>query len=99
MRRLKRIGIAVIVLAAVVCGLDWLVLKFRKQPTGSVQVRVFYAVKLKGQKTEYLSDEPQTQTCVNALLPHGGNYPCWYLERHREQWVDIDSGAAHPFQW
>lgn len=99
MQRLKRIGIGILVLAAIIWGADWLVYLLRKQPTGTVDVRVFYAVALKGKKTEYLGGDPQTQTCAGALLPHNGNVPCWWLERHKEQWVDINSGAPHPMQW
>lgn len=55
-----------------------------KRPTfGSVDVRRQYAVRQKNKKLEYYFDPPESQACVNALLPHFGVKPCWYLNRHR----------------
>ncbi len=59
---------------------------------GTVQVNVYYAVRLKGKKTEYLRADTETETCANSLFPQIGYLPCWYLNRHRQKWVEIGAG-------
>jgi hypothetical protein len=80
-------------LAALVYAGDYGVFKFRvgmkRSPYGSVAVQHFDAVLKKNGRTEFLFDPPAPQTCVNALLPHEGFLPCWYLTRHREQGTNI----------
>lgn len=56
---------------------------------GSVVVSHYYAVAQKNGKTRFIFDPPQAETCVNALFPHGGSSPCWYLRRHPEQRTEI----------
>jgi hypothetical protein len=93
LRTILRILAGLAVLAGLLFAGDYLVLRRHPEQFGSVEVRTFYAIKLKGKKTEYLYGEPEEQTCVHALFPQYGATPCWYLERHKEQRVDIDSGA------
>jgi hypothetical protein len=53
------------------------------RPTfGTVQVRRQLDVPQKNKKTEFYFEPPEDQACVNALLPHFGVQPCWYLRRH-----------------
>ena len=53
------------------------------RPTfGSVRVRRSYAVPQKNKKTEFYFEPPEDDPCVNALFPHFGVPPCWYLNRH-----------------
>ncbi len=94
---MKRILFAFAGSAVLLYGADWLVLRLRSQPMGSVQVQRYYAVTLKDRKTEYLFDEPQEQACVRALFPHGADLPCWYLERHKRQRIDVQSSPVHGF--
>jgi hypothetical protein len=79
--------------AALAFGVDYTVLRVRaatsRNPYGSVTVRHYYAVLQKNGKTQFIFDPPQPWTCVNALFPHGGFLPCWYLRRHPEQRTDI----------
>ena len=56
---------------------------------GTVTVHRYYAVPQKSGKLEFLSTDPQDQTCVHSLFPHLGDPPCWYLSRHREQRIDM----------
>jgi hypothetical protein len=56
---------------------------------GTVTVHRYYAVPQKSGKLEFLSTDPQDQTCVHALFPHLGDPPCWYLVRHTEQRIDL----------
>jgi hypothetical protein len=95
--RLRRILVAailtVLAAAALVYGLDFTVFKIRaatnRNPYGSVTVNHYYAVLQKNGKTQFIFDPPQAQTCVNALFPHQGSPPCWYLSRHPDQRTDI----------
>jgi len=99
MRAARRLG-AALGLALVVYAGDYVSLRFRippREPYGMVQVRHYYAVKLKNKNTEYLFDEPQDQTCVNSLFPHEGDTPCWYLVQHKQQRIDINAGPAGPW--
>ena len=54
---------------------------------GTVQVRRQIDVPQKDKKTDFYFDPPEDQACVNALLPHFGVQPCWYLNRHKNSEV------------
>jgi hypothetical protein len=79
--------------AALTFLVDYGIFRFRAATNrgafGSVTVRHYYAVLQKSGKTTFMFDPPQPWTCVNALFPHGGYLPCWYLARHPEQRTDI----------
>jgi len=78
---------------------DWLSIRFRfpkRAQFGTVQIRPYYAVRLKNNKIEYMMADPETQTCVNSLFPQSGYTPCWYLSRHTERRINIDSLAPVP---
>jgi len=74
-------------------GVDLAVIRIRiaanRNPYGSVVVSHYYAILLKNGKTQFIFDPPQAETCVNALFPHSGMQPCWYLSRHPEQRTNI----------
>jgi hypothetical protein len=54
------------------------------RPTfGTVQVHRQLDVPQKNKQTEFYFDAPVDRACVNALLPHFGVEPCWYLNRHK----------------
>jgi hypothetical protein len=92
-RTLTAAALVIIVAAALVYGADYLSLRYRipnhREQFGTVQIERYYAVPLKDRKTEYMFDEPSSQTCVNSLFPHFGYTPCWYLSRHRRQEVNV----------
>jgi hypothetical protein len=75
--------------AAIVYALDFAVFRMRASMNwnayGSVIVNHYTAVPQKSGKTLLTFDAPQPWTCVNALFPHGGMLPCWYLSRHPDQ--------------
>ena len=54
-----------------------------------VQVTSYIAVPEKGQKTEFFPPTVDQQTCVNALFPHRGFNPCWYVRRHADDRQNI----------
>jgi hypothetical protein len=96
-QRLKRIFvgaiIAVLGVSALAYGLDYAVFRIRaatsRNAYGSVIVNHYTAVLQKSGKTTLTFDPPQPWTCVNALFPHQGWLPCWYLSRHPDQRTDI----------
>ena len=59
------------------------------QPYGQFTVTSYDAVPQKNGKTQFIFNPPEVQTCVNALFPRGGYPPCWYLQRHTEQRIDM----------
>ncbi len=104
MPRLKRIlMIVVLVIVAIpvlAFAADYLSVRFNvpnRTLFDDVEVRQFYAVKLKDKKTSYMFGQPQTVECVNALFPHDGDTPCWYRKSHTVIEVDINSGPPAPF--
>ena len=79
---------------------DYLSLRYRipknRDPLGTVEIEVYYAVGLKNHKVEYMRADPETQTCARSLFPQMGYLPCWYLNRHRRKWIEI--GRLHDIQ-
>ena len=54
----------------------------RPQPDSPLEtVTVYYGTRLKGNKVEIFYDNPSSETCVHAMLPHLGYRPCWYVGR------------------
>ncbi len=94
---LKRVivrGLAsVLSLTALAYGADYAMFRYRvaanRQPFGQFTVTSYDAVPQKSGKTEFIFHPPELQTCVNALFPHEGYVPCWYLQRHTEQRTDL----------
>jgi len=94
LRRIFRATLLGVVGTAIVAfGLDFGVFEIRvlakRDAYGSVTVNHYYAVLQKNGKTQFIFDPPQAETCVNALFPHAGAPPCWYLSRHPDQRTDI----------
>lgn len=74
-------------------AVDSVVFRYRvsanRQPFGEITVNSYDAVQQKNGKTEFIFNPPEAQTCVNALFPHDGFVPCWYLQRHTEPRTNI----------
>jgi hypothetical protein len=96
-QRLQRIFLlmmlGILAASALAFGLDFTVFRIRVAMNwnayGSVVVNHYTAVPQKNGKTQFTFDPPQPWTCINALFPHGGMLPCWYLSRHPDQRTDI----------
>jgi hypothetical protein len=88
-----RAVIAVVGTALLSFGLDFGVFRIRVAANwsayGSVTVNHYTAVLQKNGKTTMTFDPPRDWTCVNALFPHAGYFPCWYLGRNPDQRTDI----------
>jgi hypothetical protein len=95
-RVLKIVVLGAAGIFAVVFTGDYVSVRFgipnHREQFDSFDVRHFYAVKLKNRKTSYMYDQPQSMECVNSLLPHFGDQPCWYVKRHPVIQVNLDSG-------
>src|SRR4051794_28378149 len=88
---LKVLKLVAVSLALLYLG-DYLSLRFRvpsREPLESVPIEVYYAIGLKGMKTEYTRADPETETCAHSLFPQEGYRPCWYVMRHTIRWVEI----------
>jgi hypothetical protein len=79
-------------LAGLVYAGDYVSLRFRipgnREQFGSVTVQPYYAIAEKNNKTQFISADPQTVTCVHALFPHFTCQPCWWVSRHTDQRID-----------
>ena len=94
MKRIARNSLLLLVLAIGVTYLiDYAVLRIRiarnREPFGTVTVHRYYAVEKKNGKTEFLFNPPRDEQCVHSMFAHMGYVPCWRLERHPEQRVNI----------
>jgi hypothetical protein len=94
MRRwMRRIALTVMALLALLYAGDYASVRFRipkgRDPFGVVQVRLYYVVPQKNGKSELYFLDPQNQTCVHSLFPHLGYNPCWYINRHAHQRIDM----------
>jgi hypothetical protein len=77
-------GSAVLVYAG-----DDVYVRVKRDPVGTVQVNRYLSVPQKGGKFQFIFDGTESRPCVNGMFPHQGNAPCWYLERHRTERVDM----------
>jgi hypothetical protein len=92
-RFVVRTLVLVIAAAVVLYAGDYIQLRYRiarnLSPFGTVTVERFDAIKEKNNRTEFVFEEPEKQTCAHSLFPHGGYAPCWYASRHTEKRTDI----------
>jgi hypothetical protein len=61
----------------------WLIRGDRGHPGGAtVKVDQVYAIRNRWDVVEYSIGKAKTERCVNALMPHFGAWPCWYVKSH-----------------
>jgi len=91
MRRIRKIVlwgcVALASLTALIYVADDLSTRFRGRPVQQIKVNRIYAAVNQWNEVEYSVGTPVMQTCVDALMPHFGYTPCWYLRRHTFQQV------------
>jgi hypothetical protein len=84
---------SVLGLTALAYAVDFAVFRYRvatnRQPFGQITVTSYDAIPQKSGRTQFIFQPPQPQTCVNSLFPREGYTPCWYLQRHTEQRIDM----------
>jgi hypothetical protein len=85
--------LSLVACTAIVFVADYGILRYRvasnRNPYGSVTTYVYYSVGEKNQRTEYVFNNSEKDTCVHSLFPHFGYAPCWYLARHTEKRIPI----------
>jgi hypothetical protein len=94
---LRRVGLtlaAVVLIAYVADSLQWRALG---DPFGTVDVTVQLIVPLKNGQTEYYPATTESTQCAHALFPHATARPCWWLQRHSQQTVRVDSGSQPQY--
>jgi len=72
---------------AFIYAVDDLAARFHGKPTELMKVDRYYAAMNRWNQVEYSIGTPVMETCTEALLPHFGYVPCWYLRRHTIQQV------------
>ncbi len=75
-------GLALVSLAALIYLGDDLWARHRGRPVEQMKVGRLYAAINHFNELEYSVGTPVMETCVDALLPHFGFTPCWYLRKH-----------------
>jgi hypothetical protein len=90
MRRLFMTGLLALCLAlAILYVIDYGLIRFGRDPFGSVIVTRYYVIPKKNGKTEFLFQAPESEKCVHSLFSHQGYAPCWYLNRRPEQPINL----------
>jgi len=79
--------VALIPLTGLIYLADDLWARFRGRPFEHIQVGRVYAAVNHYNQTEYSIGSPTVEICVQALMPHFGYAPCWYLRRHTIQQI------------
>ncbi len=89
MNWLQRILILLVVGPGVAYLGDWAVVVMRGNPTRNVKIRQYMAIPQKGNKLQYAPADSTVEECVEALFPHGGDRPCWYVSGHTLRQIDM----------
>ena len=74
-------------IVALTYAADGVYVQVRGRPTEQMRVDRVYTAMNRYNEVEYSIGTPISQTCVDALMPHFGYVPCWYLRRHTLQQV------------
>lgn len=85
--------IQVVVGVAVLYGLDDLSARFgvpAREHFSTVTVNKYLYVNEKYNKFSYEPNGSYQARCVNALLPHSGSWPCWYVKKHRMEVQEVN---------
>ena len=92
-REKKRILLGALLVAAVLYGLDDLSARFGgpdRPRFSTFTITRFYHVNEKFNKFSIVAAPTLEERCVNALLPHSGSSPCWYVKRHTTQTIVVN---------
>jgi hypothetical protein len=89
MNWIQRILVLLVTIPAVFYVLDFAVVRVRGNPTANVTIKRYYAIPQKGNKVQYAPADPAVEECVQSLFPHGGDRPCWYVNKHTHRQIDM----------
>ena len=91
MRTIRRIALwgcfALVCLTGLAYLADDLSARSRGRPVEQIKVGRVYAAVNHYNQVEYSIGPSAMVTCVEALMPHFGYTPCWYLRRHTIQQI------------
>jgi hypothetical protein len=68
---------------------DDLYVRAKRDSLGTVDVKRYLSVPQKGGKFQFIFDGIESRPCVKGMFPHKGNPPCWYLQQHRTERVEM----------
>lgn len=94
--RLERIlkfgSLGIVAAAALAYALDSAAVAFPGSRPLYEDIRVdhVYTDTNKWHEIEYSRGLPTTERCVDALFPHGGYRPCWYVRKHTMDVTNTD---------
>lgn len=89
-RILLRVCAALLCIGTLAYVADDLWARYRGRPIEQMKVDRYYAMINRWNEIEYSTGTPVMQTCIDAMLPHFGYQPCWYLRRHTLQKIGIN---------
>ena len=92
---MKRFLLIFCAAAIVLYGTDFLSVRLRiprRDTFGSITVHTYYVVKLKNGRSEYDYAGDHSADCSNSVFPQLGVRPCWWVSRHTDEQINIDSG-------
>ena len=78
--------------ATLLYAADALWLRFQGRPMEQMKVGRLYLAMNRYNQVEHSVGTPIMETCVDALMPHFGYVPCWYLRRHTIQQIGNPCG-------
>ena len=61
-----------------------------RQMYEDIRVDQVYTATNKWHEIEYSRGLPVTERCIDALFPHGGYRPCWYVKKHTMNVTNTD---------
>lgn len=86
MRTIGRVAVRGCLVLVSLAGLTYVTddvyLRLRGRPVEHIKINRIYADVDHWSHIEYSIGTPIIETCVDALVPHFGFSPCWYLRRH-----------------
>jgi hypothetical protein len=86
MRKIRKLAIWACLAVAGLAGLTYVAddiwAGFRGWPVEQIKVGRLFAEVNHYNEVEYSVGTPVMETCIDALMPHFGHTPCWYLRRH-----------------
>lgn len=81
--------IAVLASAMLLYAFDDVYARVRGNQLANVEISRMYKMKNRWNETEYSVAGRENQKCIYSIFPHFGYSPCWYLNRHPMQYINI----------
>ncbi len=91
--KMKRILIGSVVTVVVVYVLDDLSARLgipAREQFSTITINKYFYVNEKYNKFSYEPNGSYQARCVNALLPHSGSQPCWYVKKHKSEITEVN---------